>query len=61
MDLRSVVVADELHYRRLLHDIRELVGVAEAARLTVGKTIPELVLLKERLLRDLMGPGRAAA
>lgn len=54
-------MADELHYRRLLHDIRELVGVAEAARLTVGKTIPELVLLKERLLRDLMGPGRAAA
>ena len=54
-------MADELHYRRLLYEIRELVGASEAARLTQGKTIPELVLLKERLLRDLMGPGRAAA
>jgi hypothetical protein len=54
-------VAGELHYRRLLHEIRELVGAAEAARLTLGKTIPELVLLKERLLRDLMGPGKGRA
>ena len=52
---------NELHYRRLLDEIRELVGASEAAQLTQGKTIPELVLLKERLLRDLMGPGRAAA
>ena len=55
-------MADELHYRRLLDDIRELVGASEAAQLTQGKTIPELVLLKERLLSRLMHPmsGRAA-
>jgi hypothetical protein len=51
---------DELHYRRLYWEIRELVGMTEAARLTQGKTTEELLELKRKLLRDLMKPGTAA-
>lgn len=58
MDLSGVVVADELHYRRLLAELRRL-GVDELE--LADKTIPELVVLKEQLLARLMHPtsGRA--
>jgi hypothetical protein len=57
----EVVVAEQLHYRRLLAEIERLVGRDEAEQICKGLTTPELAVLKEKLVRRLMRPGGKAA